>query len=216
MARDYAKRFYISSQKKRSNTKWFVLAGIAIVLASLGIVVKLKSNVIFSENSQAANALTHIKAIFVKQPSAIAADKTKKKQAIPQPEVQFSFYNELPNMHVEVPASAEAHNKLVSEKIGSTPASENNLQPKSTAKNASADQPAYYLQFGLFKEASAASQLRLSLLLAGIESEVEKVESDQGKAYRVWQGGYATISEANAYQQKWRKKGIESVIKKDT
>jgi len=223
MARDYAKRFYISSQKKRSNTKWFVLVGVIIVLACLGMIIALKANVIFSGNPQIADALTHIKSIFVKQAPATAANKMQKKQTIPQPEVQFSFYNELPHMHVEVPAT-NLNNVASPQKRGSidnkvsddTSTGKQVQVPVSGGTTPAADKPTYYLQFGSFKEESAASQLRLSLLLAGIESEVEKVESSQGEAYRVWQGNYATMTEANAYQQKWRKKGVESVIKKDT
>lgn len=218
MARDYAKRFYIDSNKKRSNTRWFVLAGIIIVV-SLGLFFKFKSNKIFSENSSTATLFAHIKSIFVKKAPVATANKLSKQNDAPEPQVRFSFYNELPNMHVEVLSPQQTNKVAIGNAVMITSPGhtvQSNLakvEPKD--KKRSTVEPAYYLQFGTFKDAPSASQLRLSLLLTGIESEVEKVENGPEKNYRVWQGSYATEAQAKQYQQKWRRKGVESVIKQD-
>jgi cell division protein FtsN len=122
-------------------------------------------------------------------------EKQPKKIAKEQQAVRFSFYNELPAMRVEVkqPVAASV----------STPAQE-----------AASSQQGYVLQFGLFKDFNSASQLRLSLLLTGIETEVEKVDDKQRRMYRVQQGPYSTLAQAKSYQQKWLKRGIDSVIKR--
>jgi hypothetical protein len=210
MDRDYAKKNYLRPRRKPIIRRWTILALIVLVLVVISVLfVKYKSNTFIDESSQMTTFLTKIKSIFVKHTTTAAI--TKKPEDNAEQEVEFSFYNELPNMHVEVPSEAEVNNYDTSHKVAKTPSQEvKSMQV--TAKTPAL--PSFILQFGVFKQASAASQLRLSLLLAGIETEVDKIQTGNDYTYRVWQGPFATMSEAKAYQQKWQRKGIECSINK--
>lgn len=70
--------------------------------------------------------------------------------------------------------------------------------------------PEFILQLGEFNEQTNASQLRLSLLLAGIETEIIKVPDHK---YRVQQGPYASERQAKSAQRQLGRKGFESTVK---
>ncbi len=74
--------------------------------------------------------------------------------------------------------------------------------------------PQYVLQLGVFKNQVSANQFRLSLLLAGVESEVVKIEAGDVSVYSVQRKGYTTERQAKLAQKRLQQKGIESVVKK--
>lgn len=204
MERDYAKRSHVSYQKKRPNLKWLVLA-IIIVVFIVGIigyvVVQTKNNP--EGKQQASEFLAKIKHLFSRHVTEVPT-AVKKVEATPEPQVRFSFYNELPNLHVEIPAQQQV----------STPPPQQAVDHQNVSPEKPLLQASYFLQFGMFRESSGASRLRLSLLLTGIETEVESLQTPHGKMYRVWQGPYTELAIAKQYQQKWLKKGIETNIRK--
>jgi hypothetical protein len=190
MERDYAKRYYMRKTKNHKPKKWLIIVISILVLgAGIGVTVKLYPE-IFIKEPRISAFLARLKSNFVKQP--LDALGIKKQKIEEQPEVHFSFYNALPNMRVEVPSS----------------------RPEAPTSVLTSTQTGYILQFGVFKEYAEASRLRLSLLLTGIETEIERVSNSQGVAFRVQQGPFLTRGESRLYQQKWQKKGIETILKK--
>jgi cell division septation protein DedD len=140
----------------------------------------------------------------------------------------FEFYNELPDMQVTLPVIAESQpivearaNPSVEEVVATTASPE----PKAVAQSVTPSSPMpvatntpptkgnYLLQVGAFRNESAASQVRLSLLLAGFEANIIRTQAGNAVIYRLQQGPYS-ITEAKAVQQKLMKKGISSVVKK--
>jgi cell division protein FtsN len=204
MARDYAKRVY--KEPKKGNFKWLALGiMVMIVLVGLGFWIKFHDSSVF---------LSRIKTMLGKRPAVVATNATKKQQTTSEPEIRFSFYDALPNMKVEVAKRDQPQSQpkaLV--KVDESKATKIAVSTNNTVSTS--ESPTYFLQFGIYKESSSASQLRLSLLLAGIETEVEEVTSDKKKMFRVWQGTFKTLAEAKSYQAKWQSKGIESIIKKE-
>lgn len=117
-----------------------------------------------------------------------------------EPEIRFNFYTELPNMQVTLPEG---------DKTASTP-----LPNAKTDKNNTKETPQYFLQLGVFKNESAAGQLRVSLLLAGCEADiVTSTEKDASILYHVQKGPFATLSQAKEAQKKLQNKGIAGTIK---
>ncbi len=170
MDQDYAKRFTRKPPKKRANFKKVMLIAVFlfVLVGIIGVAWKMH--------------------LWNKPHVSAFLSRHQEPQKETAPDVRFSFYDELPTMHMSV-----------SNPVKETPSPP--LQPPS---------PGYFLQFGIFNEAAQAGQLRLSLLLSGIETKVVKDEQN----YRLLQGPYETIVEAKGFQQKWQKKGIETVIKK--
>jgi len=138
----------------------------------------------------------------------------------PPEEIQFDFYTELPNMRVNLPVSAEA--KPFSTIIRKP--TEQALQPidltskidesiKSALKQQGTQKAAvqFIVQINEFNEQISASQLRLSLLLAGIETEV--VKTAEGK-FRVQKGPFTSEHQAKAVQRQINNKGFDATIVK--
>ncbi len=94
--------------------------------------------------------------------------------------IQFDFYDELPALNVQSLA----------------------------LKRESKDVSLYILRLASFMHEHEASQLRLSLLLAGIDADIVK----KGAMYIVQRGFYPTVAEAKMNQKALKKKGIDSVI----
>ena len=107
-----------------------------------------------------------------------AAQKTKQ-----EAEIRFNFYNELPNMQVTLPETEEA-----------APAAKETKKEESRPEKANQ----YIVQLGIFKNETAAGQLRVSLLLAGFEADtVTSPDENNTVVYRVQKGPYATLAQAD-------------------
>ena len=65
-----------------------------------------------------------------------------------------------------------------------------------------------------FRNESNATQLRVSLLLAGVEVDIVKIKMSSHNIYRVQQGPYSNLQLAKARQQQLQKKGVEGVLEK--
>ncbi|HEX2548729.1 MAG TPA: SPOR domain-containing protein [Gammaproteobacteria bacterium] len=101
-------------------------------------------------------------------------------QTAAKPEVQFHFYTELPKMQVVVP----------------TP----NLQSDLPQKHQ------YVVQIAVFKNLKEASEMRISLLLAGFEVNLIKTET----SFILQDGPYKNIADAKRMQIALKKKGYEN------
>ncbi len=102
-------------------------------------------------------------------------------------DVHFDFYAELPNRQA---------------------------MPPPVTKKTSITQPVtkYMVQVGQFAHATTATQTRISLLLAGFDVELVKVNKGSKSVYQLQQGPYANKATALGIQQALRRKGIESVV----
>ncbi len=98
----------------------------------------------------------------------------------PEPEVQFHFYTDLPKMQVIAPSP--------------------DLTPDSPQKEQ------YVVQIGVFQHAKEASEMRISLLLAGFEVSLLKTEA----GFILQDGPYKDISDAKRMQAALKKKGYEN------
>lgn len=212
MAKDYAKHNYKRSPKQPINWKrvmMVVIGGVATIVVVLFFSFRMAP--LFSNNPAVSAFAGRLKATFSKH----TTDKQLAKPAA-EPEVHFSFYNELATIRVE--PSLEDTSKVAAPAprqpapIASAPTAKKEIA-EATAPEDEGDH--YVIQFATFKEAAGASQLRLSLLLTGVETEIKKIQNEQQESvYRVQQGPYATLAQAKAIQQKWQRKGIDSVLKK--
>lgn len=117
----------------------------------------------------------------------------EKSTAIPEvhasSEVHFDFYTTLPSMQMKV-ASTE-------------------LPPPPVVTTVS-----YTLQLGLFEDNNSASQLRISLLLAGVNADIVPIKQNNHVKYRVQQGKYSTLALAMKNQRALEDKGIMSEVQK--
>jgi cell division septation protein DedD len=208
MAKDYARQFNQQSSKKKSSRKWMVFAMIAVILIiGIGLFIKFEIIPAVSANPKASAFFSRMQTLINHQ-NTIATNNLDEKP-IAENNIHFSFYNELPKTRFEVTKNVETVPAQPDDKKAITKVT----TPEKTivaAPQQPAEQAGYVLQFGVFKDATGANQLRLSLLLAGIETEIAKTQ-DQ---YRVQQGPYSGAGEAKSLQQKWQKKGIDSLVKK--
>jgi len=170
MAKDYAKK----SKKKTSASRFkesrssntvpgwiWLLAGLSIGVI---LMVILRSN-LFSSTHQATIIETKDKPI-----SAPASAKTHYK-AVPAEETdesEFSFYNELENKVVEIPA-------------------EENLLPQKIVRKVRT----YIMQCGSFKQKSAAETLKAKIALTGFSAHIKSTLEKSGtRWFRVSLGPY--------------------------
>lgn len=201
MAKDYAKRVFITTRSpKKKRRRWVnIVAPILLVSAIVAYWgYSHKTYPPLAENTFVARTkafLTHKPYVANKSPATTTkvAESTNHES-----EIHFDFYNELPKMQVTVPEKAD--DVAASPIIKKTHASADNT---------------YVLQLGVYKEATLASQERLSLLLSDCEAQVAKIETEDGEeAYRVQQGPLNNLAEAKKIQHELQAKGIVSVIKK--
>ncbi len=138
------------------------------------------------------------------------------KPAAPDQDVRFDFYTELPNMKVATLVSDNNNDEALNNTVAPAVVHSAKSSAKSVAATATApsvaQKPAvkqYILQLGIFKTEANASQYRLSLLLAGVEAEMVKTDD----AYRIQQGPFATVKQAQTVMHKLEKKGFVSDVK---
>jgi len=220
MSKDYAnKKMFTHRHRPQHERRFFPLIGamfaVVCLLGAIGYAFHVHRPIFAKEHFAA----------WVSQAKVIMSrkDKTPIKTTPPasaqHDEIQFDFYTELPNMQVNFPASAQSKlfsitaarkpvNKLagqIDESIQSAIA-----QHKANSTKLTPQSPQFTVQIGEFKDPLNASQLRLSLLLAGIETEVVKIAAH---TYRVQKGPYTSERQARLFQRQLSKKGFESTIK---
>lgn len=203
MAKDYAKRIFTTTRKpkkKRLRVELFVIP--IVILACLGGYWAYRHKAEFG--MAPSGWMAQLKTLVAHKSSAKSLQTANMKpisETKPEPDVHFDFYNELPNMQVTLSEVAEE----AAPKPPKIHDPESPLPKQATV---------YLLQLGLFKDAVEASQLRLSLLLSGIEAEVVKINSSGDEMFRVQRGPFVDQAEAKKLQRELQKKGIVSVVRK--
>jgi cell division protein FtsN len=201
MARDYAKQRVLQPVKRK--THWGALAiflGVCVVIIAAVIGMNhLRKN--------PNNFFASLESSFKHKPKAAKienSDKTVQKNS--EDDVHFEFYSELQNNQIHSEPAVSAENVVEKPPVQLTTSAE------SAKKNLPADQ--YFLQVAVFNDAKSASQSRVSLLLAGFQSQVIKIQQEGQTVYAVQQGPFATLTSAKAAQKKLQNKGFVSEIKK--
>lgn len=182
MRKDYAKHGIAKRNKPAKETVSFsvILAIFISVLVIALMVMYVHAN--WKEKSTAW--IAHAAALIKKKKPVNAAPPVPLE--VKKEEVQFDFYTALPK----------------GDPTFSFP--EKKDQPSGTAPVEK-----YYVQLGIFKNALDASQLRLSLLLSGVEADVVKVNN---QSYSVQLGPYMRETQAKSMQQRLSKKGFDSSV----
>lgn len=180
MAKDYAKY----NAKRRTNLSKLRGNGVLLICLFLILISGFSWIVVkkFPVSVMITNMKTWISHKNLNKNTVVAKISNQEKP----PPVHFAFYNELPNTQVPVQSNITQTSAPAPEKL------------------------LYSLRFAEFKEETEASQMRLSLLLTGVDSEIIRV----GDHFSVRQGNFSTLALAKAMQKKLEKKGIETVIEK--
>jgi len=195
MSKDYANKNRLTRQRKRSGPMFVSLAG-----AIFATICFIGAAAYFVHAYQRATLFSHVAAWFNHAKTIVSKTSIKREQSPPvakHDEIQFDFYTELPNMQVNLPRSAEQIDESIKTVIALHTANNKNTAAQ------------FIVRLGEFKDPLNASQLRLSLLLAGIETEIVKTADHQ---YRVQQGPFATERQAKSAAQKLNKKGFEGSV----
>lgn len=180
MAKDYAKHHAHSKRRRPTHPGHRFRRVIICLLALLITGLTLGGYLYKTKKVYLFYWVTHAQSFIKPKQTPVKATAQSKKT---EPEIHFHFYDELPNMEVK-------------EQITESPA------PTSSHLT-------YCLQLGLFKNKSAASEQRISLLFLGLD--VDLIQTPQGYALR--SGNYETIAQAKKIQSQLKRKGIDSLIK---
>jgi cell division protein FtsN len=109
--------------------------------------------------------------------------------------------------------NAKTHLDLGKEDLNTTSAhvaSENH----SKAADHAAAEIQYVVQVGAYKNDSTASEMRISMLLAGFDVKVVKTSIGDHIIYRIQQGPFSSLSRAKLAQKKLQTKGYDGVVQK--
>lgn len=204
MAKDYAK-YSSKSNKSLATSGWrkrllIVIMLLLLVSAIIGGIVVYKKYSDKLPIQTISRWVTHVKSVMVRkkardEQSPQAADND---MANSEPEIKFNFYNELPNMQVTLP---EKETEKVEPPI---------VKPQKVVKPLNQ----YVVQLGAYESESAASQVRVSLLLSGIEVDIVEEMSDNKPVYRIQQGPFSNNKEAGNALKKLKSKGVDGIVKK--
>lgn len=192
MAKDYAKRIVRQEEVKKPWGRWVIVLIAVVIVFSLSFYItkeKLQGKEISTIFQQMTVIFKH-KKMF---PPAAAIKESS------EPDIHFDFYTELP--HAQVMASPSIAQAPLNKP--SVMPVQNNLPP-----------PAYVLQVASFPDKISASEYRISLILAGFDADIVKINNANQVLFWVQQGPFATADKAKIAQQKLAKKGIKSNIQK--
>jgi cell division protein FtsN len=161
-----------------------------------------------------------------------------------EPSVHFDFYTELPKMQVTLPATQTEAGKGTPPPVAAhqtksdvAPLSgaqaimgqaadatflSNTAQTKAKALEADHTKvmaspsaaAQYIVQVGAYKSDSTASEMRVSILLAGFDVSVVKTTVGDQVVYRIQQGPYNSLAQAKSAQKKLQAKGYDGVVQK--
>lgn len=124
--------------------------------------------------------------------TAATPDGTKPKPDDGKP--RFDFYKMLPNFEIVVP--------------------DQDKEVQSSGEVAKLDKPgSYVLQVGSFRDHADADQLKASLALLGIQSDIQQVKVDSSQTWnRVRIGPYSDLDKINRIRKKLQANGLEALI----
>ena len=230
MSKDYAKKMMSAKRRKpRAEPRFAAIAVSVVAVVCFVSAIVYAAHVyhqagLFS-HPQVTTWLDSAKSVFSHKNNKVVK-ATKPAAPAAADDIQFDFYTELPNMQVNLPASASAQLKPLAPPVVANKPNpgapsvtklagdiDNSIKAVMAQHATNAEQkPAiqYVVQLGEFKNQVGASQLRLSLLLAGVETQIIKI-SDH--VWRVQQGPWSSQRQAKLAQQKLGRKGFDGEVK---
>jgi cell division protein FtsN len=223
MPKDYAKKMISARRHGRQKERSFVpvaaaiIAAFCLISAAVYVVHVWHRSSLFTKEHVAA-WVDNAKAMVSHKDKPVVKD-LQRQAASPADEVQFDFYTELPNMQVNLPETTELKSASVAAPASIKKPAGKMMQIDESIQTVLAKQSAdiipkkvvqFVLQLGEFHDPVSASQLRLSLLLAGIETEIIKTPE---KTYRVQQGPWTSERQAKLAEKVLSKKGFEGSVK---
>ncbi len=191
MRKDYARNDFTQGGKSARKKRYVELLLVILLCVLVGGIFYAGYSATHPEwQEKMAVWTTHIQSFFGhKRAEEIKGKKLKGTAQIEYDnEVRFDFYSELPKMQMDTPPVVNTEQDKES-----TPAKQ------------------YTLRIGEFTDLARAGEVRISLLLAGVDAEVVTVRQDGKNVYRVQQS-YDTAAQAQAKQKRLQKKGIESTV----
>lgn len=237
MAKDYAKATFNSTRARRKQRSKRILIVLILVLVSLGVssgwfVYQYKMALFNKENMM--GWMKDLKTLIHRQDQktqVLAANQHIKKDLVstvnPDPPVRFDFYTELPAMQVNVPTRQDEVDANTTKTIKSADAEHKTSEPahvlgtpaashEGQAKPIDHSKPdvQYIVQVGAYKKDSTASEMRVSILLAGFDAKVIKTTIGDHVIYRIQQGPYSSLDRAKVAQKKLQAKGFDGVVQK--
>ena len=139
------------------------------------------------------------------------------------PKHQFDFYTVLPDRKVEI--VDENDNRAAKKTISSKESKASNSQQiknqlseeqrKNKEKTASAQPPSLYqLQVGAFKELSKADAMKARLAFLGVESNIQVMQSNGQKLYRVRVGPSTDSQKIERIKEQLKAQNINTFVQK--
>lgn len=221
MPKDYAKKMISARRRQHQKDRSVLHAAVAVIVAFCLIAVLVYALHVYRQSGffskmHVAGWVDSAKAM-VSRKGNVSARKVKSPPASPMDDIQFDFYTELPNVQVNLPETTElkpAPMAAPARQLGNSIMQVDDSIKMAMAKKAVNTLPKqvvqYVVEVGEFKDPVSASQLRLSLLLAGVETEIVKTPAH---TYRVQQGPWSSQRQAKSARERLSKKGFEGSVK---
>jgi len=155
--------------------------------------------------------------------------RTEKKQTLKEPKQkekqkkqahhQFEFYEVLPDRGVNTQSNVEPRREKIAPpqttKTSIKPQSSPKSSPQPTAKDKkSSGLSLYQLQVGAFKDLAKADAMKAQLALMGVESNIQMINSQGQKIYKVRVGPSTSEQHIRRIQQQLKAKKISAFIQK--
>ncbi len=215
MRKDYAKNMFTH---KRNLRKKPPRLSVIVTVFLVAFIVSVTGFWVYTHHGfkEGLSAwVLNVKSLVKPKTNSVTVAKQQTPSAQEENSVRFDFYTELPKMQVNSGTVAELKSTSpIQHKYEGLPRPfelaeiDKSIQTVLTTKKSQSVQ--YTLQLGVFKDQISASQMRLSLLLAGIEADVVKM---QNNIYWVRKGSFASENQAKSVQRQLSKKGFDSEIK---
>ncbi len=135
--------------------------------------------------------------------------KTKTGKSLP-PKHKFDFYTVLPDREIEIIDVEEQQTQR-----NVTPPSATKQQPKAVEKKLAPQTPGLYqLQVGAFKELSKADAMKARLAFIGVESNIQVIQRNGQKMYRVRVGPSTDSQKINRIKNQLKAQNIKTFVQK--
>ena len=243
MAKDYAKfvppKQRYSQEQPKVAEYFFIFLLVLVICGASGYFLFQKKFVDGDSPLARAMVFLHLKKPAVITVAKIIPKKLVKSNSPDQPQVQFDFYSELPNMQVTLSEPAQGAKGMAQlittpkPKISETPAVEvtpaavkptvvfdssdvdNLLASETGITSHASNSTAFYIQLGVFESETGAKRLLEAIQSVGFDAHVAKSLFGNRTLYQVTQGPYETRELAKMTQQRMQKRGIISIIRQN-
>ncbi len=191
MSRDYKDRAAPRPRSRKPSPAAWLLTGLAI-----GLFVAFLMYVKLRGGTTGESAPARPEPMALPDADELPEDSPEPEKTIPPPPPsRFIFYDELPQMKVEVVVPEH-------EIKGETKEGVRQVEEPGT----------YLLQAGSFRNAEQADQLRAKLALLGLETRVQSGDNGGEQWHRVRVGPYKTLRDLNQARNLLEKNGIQAIL----